>query len=145
VLTILALCLAADPGDLARPIDLYELTVEDARKLQGCQVEVFLELGCPADVGNGFTVAGACEKNDGVERAVYLSGERHDLAAGDKLTASGTLRVVEHGDAVVNGVFVPGWTEIRVEQPRAIGKPGVTARPPSVGAPCGCPARPFSI
>jgi hypothetical protein len=31
VATILALFLAADPGDLARPLDLYGLTVEQAR------------------------------------------------------------------------------------------------------------------
>jgi hypothetical protein len=67
------------------------------------------------DVGDGFTVAGAYEKDDGVERAVYLRGERHDLAAGDKLTAAGVLLVITHRDATVNGVFVRGRTESRVE------------------------------
>jgi hypothetical protein len=119
VLTVLALYLAADPGDLARPLDLYEMTVEEARKLHGCRVEVFLELGSPVDVGDGYTDAACYEKPDGVDRHVYLTGERHDLAVGDKLIAAGVLRVVEHRDAVVNRVFVPGWTEIRVEQPRA--------------------------
>src|SRR5262249_37686537 len=93
------LCPAGDVGDLARPIDLYELTVEEARRLHGYRVEVFLELGCPADVGDGYTAAGCYERDDGVERAVYLMGERHDLGAGDRLIVSGTLRVVQHRDA----------------------------------------------
>jgi hypothetical protein len=126
ILALLLSLTAAHPsGDLARPLDLYELTVEEARKLHGCRVVVFLELGCLADVGDGFTVAGAYEKNDGVERAVYLAGERHDLAgerhdlaAGDRLTAAGVLLVITHRDATVSGAFVPGWTEIRVEQAR---------------------------
>src|SRR5262245_50299650 len=118
--TILALCLAAGPGDLARPLALYELSVADALKLHGCQVEVFLELGCPVDVGDGYTDAAAYDRDDGVERHVYLVREHHDLGAGDVLIVSGTLRVVRHRDATVNGVLVPGWTGIRVEQPRAI-------------------------
>src|SRR5262245_61936433 len=118
MLAILALSLLGDPGDLARPLDLYELSVEDALKLHGSRVEVFLELGCPVDVGDGYTDAAAYDRDDGVERHVYLVGEHHDLGAGDVLTVSGTLRVVRHRDATVNGVFVPGWTEIRVEQAR---------------------------
>jgi hypothetical protein len=65
----------------------------------------------PADVGDGYTDAACYERPDGVER--------HDLAAGGRLPAVVVLRVVEHRDAVVNGVLVPGRTEIRVEQPRA--------------------------
>jgi hypothetical protein len=97
-----------DPGDLARPLDLYELSVEEAVKLRGQRVEVFLEVGCPVDVGSGFTVAGCYERNDGLERHVYLTGERHDIEAGDKLTVSGLLSVIEHDEAKVNGVLVPG-------------------------------------
>jgi hypothetical protein len=104
--------------DLARPIDLYELTVEEAWRLAGKRVEVFLEVGCPVDVGDGYTDVAAYERPDGVERHVYLVGEHHDIGAGDRLTAVGVLRVVEHAEVVVNGVTVPGWTEIRVEQAR---------------------------
>jgi hypothetical protein len=118
VLTILALFLAARPGDLGRPLDLYELTVADAQKLHGQRVEVFVEVGSPVDVGDGFTVAAAYERPDRVERHVYLTGERHGIAVGDVLIVSGTLRVIRHADATVNGVFVPGWTEIRVEEVR---------------------------
>jgi hypothetical protein len=116
VLTILALCLAADTGELARPLDLYELTVEQAWRLAGQRVEVFVEVGSPVDIGDGFTDAAAYERPDGVERHVYLNGERRSIAVGDILTASGTLVVIRHAEAVVNGVRVAGWIEIRVEE-----------------------------
>jgi hypothetical protein len=38
---------------------------------------------------------------------------------GDVVTAEGVLWVIEHDEATVNGVKVPGWVEIRVEQPIA--------------------------
>jgi len=63
-------------------------------------------------------VVAAYERSDGVERQVYLAGERHDIDLGDALTASGTLRVIEHAEAKVNGVTVPDAAEVRVEQPR---------------------------
>jgi hypothetical protein len=119
---ILALYLAADPGDLARPIDLYEMTVDVARRLAGNRVEVFLEVGCPVVVGYGSTAVATDEHDDGVERHVYhvyLVGEYHHIGAGDRMTAGGVLRVVEHAEAVVNNVVVPGWTEIRVERATA--------------------------
>src|SRR5438105_2403819 len=126
---LLSIALVTDRGDLAAPLDLYELTVEQARKLHSCRVEVFLEVGCPVDVGDGFTVAGAYERNDGVERNVYLKGEHHDIAAGDKLTVSGTLLVIRHKEATVNGVRVPAWTEIRVEQTRVLIGPPLPQTP----------------
>jgi hypothetical protein len=91
------------------------MTLAEARQLAGCRVEVFLELGSPVDVGDGFTDAACYERADGVERHVYLKGERHDLGAGDTITVEGVLLVIEHDAATVNGVLVPGWTEIRVE------------------------------
>jgi hypothetical protein len=72
----------------------------------------------PVDVGDGYTVAGAYEKHDGVSRTVILRGEHHDIDPGDKLTIACPLRAIRHKEAVVNGVTVPGWTEIRVEQTR---------------------------
>ena len=85
---ILALCLAAGPGDLARPLDLYELTADQARQLDGYAVEVFLEAGCPADVGDGYTVVGGYERDDGVSRSLVLRGERHDIDPGDTVTVT---------------------------------------------------------
>lgn len=116
MVAILALCLAADPGDLARPLDLYAMTAEQARHLAGRRVEVFLEVGCPVGVGDGLTVAACHERPDGISRHAHLAGERHDIGVGDVLTVSGVLRVIRHRDATVNGVFVPGWVEVRVGQ-----------------------------
>jgi hypothetical protein len=98
-------------------LDLYELSLEQARNLHGQRVEVFVEVGCPVDVGDGLTDVATYERSDGVERHVYLTGEYRDIEAGDTLTVTGTL-VIHHDEAVVNGVRVPGWTEIRVEQVR---------------------------
>jgi hypothetical protein len=117
MLTILLLSLATDAGDLARPIDLYAMTLEQARRLHGYRVEVVLEAGCPVDVGDGYTMVGGYEKEDGIERAVRLRGEFHDIEPGDVVTTEGVLRVIEHKEATVNGVKVPAWVEIRVEQP----------------------------
>jgi hypothetical protein len=108
MLIALALCLVVDAGDLARPLDLYELTIEQAGKLHGYRVEVFVEVGSTVNVGDGFTVAATYERPDGVERHVYLTGERHSIGVGDVLTVSGTLRVIQHRETTVNGVFVPG-------------------------------------
>jgi hypothetical protein len=110
---------AESPGDLARPVDLYALTLNEARLVAGHRVEAFLEVGCPVDVADGFTVVAAYERPDGVERHVYLVGDRHHIGAGDRLTAEGVLRVVEHAAATVNGVTVPPWVEIRIENAKA--------------------------
>jgi hypothetical protein len=60
-------------------------------------------------------MVGGEEKDDGIERAVRLRGEFHDTDPGDAVTAEGVLRVIEHDEATVNGVKIPGWVEIRVE------------------------------
>jgi hypothetical protein len=61
--TVLALLLCpADPGDLARLLDLYEMTAEQARLLDGFTVVVFPEAGCPVDVGAGYTVVGGTRR-----------------------------------------------------------------------------------
>ena len=53
---------------------------------------------------------------DDVERNVYLKGKRYDVDVGDTLTVRGTLRVIRHDAATVNGVLVPAWIEIRVDE-----------------------------
>jgi hypothetical protein len=64
----------------------YELSPEQARRLHGHRVEAFARVGCPADVGDGFTSVATFERIDGVERHVYLKGERRDIGAGTRLT-----------------------------------------------------------
>jgi hypothetical protein len=113
---------AEPPGDLARPVDLYALTLNEVRLVAGHRVEAFLEVVCPVDAVDavdGFTVVAAYERPDRVERHVYLEGEHRGIQVGDKLTAEGVLRVIELRGATVNGVLVPGWAEIRIEQARA--------------------------
>jgi hypothetical protein len=45
-----------------------------------------------------------------------LKGEHRDFEAGDTLTVTDTLLVIHHDEAVVDGVRVPDWYEVRVEQ-----------------------------
>ena len=66
-------------------------------------------------MGDGYTLVGGYEKDDGVSRSVILRGECHDINPGDTMTISGVLRVIQHAGATVSGVKVPAWTEIRVE------------------------------
>ncbi len=45
-----------------------------------------------------------------------LKGKRLELQEGERVKVLGVLRVIDHKAAVVNGVFVPAWTEIRIEE-----------------------------
>jgi hypothetical protein len=45
-----------------------------------------------------------------------LKGKRYDVHPGQRLSVSGTLRVIDHPGGFVNGRFVEGWAEIRVEE-----------------------------
>ena len=96
-------------------VDLDRLTPAAARELTGrpCWV-TFLPVG-PADTVRGVTVVGAAEQPDGVSRTAVLKGERFDVKEGRRLTVRATVRVIDHPPAFVNGVFVPGWTEVRAE------------------------------
>jgi hypothetical protein len=87
-------------------LDLYELSLDHAQTLHGQRVEVFVEVGCPVDVGDGFTDVATYDRTARVERHVYLKGNRHGIESGDKLTVAGTLLVIHHDEAVVNGVRV---------------------------------------
>ena len=63
-----------------------------------------------------MNVGGGYEKEDGVSRSLIPRGERHDIDPGDTLTVPGVLRVIEHDACTLDGIEVPAWTEIRVEQ-----------------------------
>ena len=45
-----------------------------------------------------------------------VEGERLDINAGDRLRVLGTLRIIEHPAAVVNGMIVPAWSEVRITE-----------------------------
>lgn len=45
-----------------------------------------------------------------------LLGERLDVQEGDLLRVTGVLRVIRHRASVANGVAVPGWVEVRVQE-----------------------------
>ena len=45
------------------------------------------------------------------------------LAPGDRLIVVGVLRVIRHAEAVVNGVRVGAWVELRIEELATAGSP----------------------
>jgi hypothetical protein len=103
------------------PLDLDTLSVARARQLDGERVAVTFLVAKPAYTLRGVTMAGAADQLDGCERGTVLKGKRLDADAGQRLTVSGVLRVIDHpggfvNGGFVNGVFVPGWVEVRVEE-----------------------------
>ena len=63
------------------------------------------------------TVVGSADRGDGAEWSVFLKGNRlYDADDGAKLKVTGRLRVIKHPAAVVNGVRVDTWTEVRVTE-----------------------------
>ena len=104
----------------AAPVPFDTLTVEDARRMHGQEVVVTFKVGAPAYTwGEGaklVTVVGPGEVDEH-ERAVTLRGDRlRQMDMGRKVTASGRMQVIDHPAAVVAGIDVPAWTELRVEE-----------------------------
>lgn len=96
------------------PIDLGGVTLPHARAIAGRLVVASFVVATPPDTPLGRTVLGAAERDDGVSRTAVLRG-RLDADVGQRVTAVGVLRVVDHPPwRGSNGVFVPGWAEIRV-------------------------------
>ncbi|AMV29308.1 hypothetical protein VT84_33240 [Gemmata sp. SH-PL17] len=105
------LTLAADP----LPLSLDTISVERARMLDGKQVTVTMFVAKPIDQSPDCTIVGAVDLPDGIERGAHLNGHRYDLE-GTRITVTGKLWVIDHPGAFVEGVLVPAWTEIRVEE-----------------------------
>ncbi|MDB5314067.1 MAG: hypothetical protein JWO38_8269 [Gemmataceae bacterium] len=101
---------------LTTPAPLDFLSLDQANRLNGRRVTVTLLVDTPVYCDGERTIVGGADRPDEVTRGVILRGERYDVDEGDKITVSGTLRVISHRAAVVNGVAVAGWTEIRVEE-----------------------------
>ena len=53
---------------------------------------------------------------DGVVAGAVLRGRRFDVDLGDQFTVFGTVRLIRPPGGVVNGVNVPAWTELRIEE-----------------------------
>ncbi|VTR92529.1 unnamed protein product [Gemmata massiliana] len=105
------LALAADP----LPLSLDTISVERARTLNGKPVIVTMFVAKPIDQLRGRTIVGAVDLPDGIERGAHLNGHCYNLE-GTRITVTGTLWVIDHRAAFVDGVLVPAWTEIRVEE-----------------------------
>ena len=64
-----------------------------------------------------YTIVGPADRGDDVERTVVLFENRlDDVDEGTRLELVGTLHVIRHPAAVVGGVLVEEWTEVRVEE-----------------------------
>jgi hypothetical protein len=63
------------------------------------------------------TIVGPPDRGDNAEWSVAFKGDRvADLDDGTEVRVKGVLRVIHHDAAVVNGVPVPAWVEIRVTE-----------------------------
>jgi hypothetical protein len=109
---LVLLVLSADP----RPIDLGAISVERARVLDGKTVTVSLLEAKPPYTLLGRTMVGAADRDDGAERGAVLLGRRLDIREGERVTVRGRLRLVHHAPATLNGLAVPAWWEVRVEE-----------------------------
>ncbi len=111
MLALAFLALAADP----LPLSLDTISVERARMLDGKTFTVTMFVAKPIDQSLGRTIVGAVDLLDGIERGAHLNGHRYDLE-GTRITVTGRLWVIDHRAAFVDGVLVPAWTEIRLEE-----------------------------
>lgn len=99
----------------ADPVRLDDISLDLARAMDGRVVVSTFLCEKPSYTFSGATIIGAADRGDGIERTAVVDGDRLDLDMGMRVTIFGVLRVIDHEAAFVNGVFVPGWVEIRVE------------------------------
>ena len=100
---------------LPQPVALSTLRLDRARELQGQFVLARFVIAKPHFTLKNRTVIGAADRTDGIERTAVVRGIRRDLDTGRRVSVPGILRVLDHETATVNGVSVPTWTEIRVQ------------------------------
>ena len=94
------------------------LTLSDAAALNGAEVAITFTVGRPVYTWPRplRTVCGPDEIDD-QERTAVLRGQRMtELREGMRVRAVGVVRVIHHEAAVVNGVVVPKWDEIRFDE-----------------------------
>jgi len=119
---MLTLALAALFGaqPVAAPVPFDAITPERAAELDGQPVVVTFTVGTPPytweRAGKVVTVCGPLDVDE-AERVVVLKGDRlKDVDRGKRMRASGVLRVIRHPAAVVAGIEVAEWVEVRVEE-----------------------------
>ena len=98
------------------PIDFDGISLERARAMNGRPVVASFLNVAPAYTLLGRTVIGPANRDDGAERSAVLRGKRLDIDEGKRVEVVGVLKVIDHGAAAVNGVIVPAWVELRVEE-----------------------------
>jgi hypothetical protein len=101
---------------LPQPIDLDGISLERARAMNGKLVRASFLNVAPAYTMLGRTVIGPANREDGAERTAVLRGNRLDVDEGERVNIVGTLKVIDHKPAVVNGVAVTAWVEVRVAE-----------------------------
>ncbi len=116
MLTLFALTTLTSVLDTARPIPLDRITLDHARRLDGRRVVVTFIACTPAYTWRGQTIIGTGEQPDGSARVAHLAGKRLDVEMGERIRVAGTLRVIQHPPAFIDGQPWPGWVEIRVTE-----------------------------
>ena len=116
---LLALLALAHPAPPPARIDLHTITPNAARVHHGKPVVATLTA-----TGEGYThrlrgklvtVLGVAGREDDAA-GVLLKGNRLDIREGDVLEVRGVLKVIDHEAATVEGVIVPAWSEVVVEE-----------------------------
>jgi hypothetical protein len=96
-------------------VQLPWLSLDKARQLHGQRVRASFGAETPPYTVGDRTVCGPADRGDGVERVVILKGAGRDVEA-RWISVVGVLKVIDHPAAVVNGVKVPAWIEVRMTE-----------------------------
>lgn len=106
-----------DPNLTGHPVELDVIRVADAWEYHVRTVRASFTVSCPPDTHGEMTAFGA--GHDMVERTVFLPKDLR-VDVGDDISVIGKLEVIPHPPRVVNNIFVPAWTEIRVSPARRL-------------------------
>jgi hypothetical protein len=109
---VIPLALAILSGLSTGPaLDLDTLTLAQAAVLDGQLVRASVTVVNPPDAVGWWTVAG--DDRGAVVRSAVMPRDLH-ISRGDSVTVVGVLETIRHPAAVVNGVNVQAWEEVRV-------------------------------
>jgi len=122
---ILAPMLIAQPDEPVTRVTFETLALADAERLHGKPVVTTFTVTTPSytwgEGTNRRTVVGPStvvgpRGAGSPERSAVLNGNRRDADLGARVTVAGTLRVIRHAPATINGRAFAGFTEIRIEE-----------------------------